>query len=82
MTDFVTLRHPKLPAEQTIRIHRKRVSARLAAGWVEVESKPDPQPETNKAANEEPESAKPATEDSEPTESAPKRRSRRNTEEQ
>jgi hypothetical protein len=42
MSDYVTLRHPKLPAEQTIRIARRLVGVRLAAGWEEVPEAPAP----------------------------------------
>lgn len=71
MNETVTLRHPKLPPEQTIRVDRRRMGVRLAAGWVEV-------PET--PASLEP--AAPAAEEPEPTVSAPKRRSRKTNEEQ
>lgn len=33
MSEYVTLRHPKLPPEQVIRIHPDRIRPRLAAGW-------------------------------------------------
>lgn len=36
MSELVTLRHPKLPAEQVIQVDRRRIGARLAAGWEEV----------------------------------------------
>lgn len=73
MSDLVTLRHPKLPADQVIRIHRRRIGARLAAGWVEVtpESKPAPKPERPLAQS--------AVEEPKPTET---KRQRRKNEEQ
>lgn len=45
MSDLVTLHHPELPADQTIRVDRRRLGPRLAAGWREAvepstESKP------------------------------------------
>lgn len=70
MSDLVTLRHPNLPAEQTIRVDHRRMGARLAAGWEEVETPAEP------------ESKRPAEPESEPTESAPKRQRRKNSEEQ
>lgn len=66
MTDLVTLRHPTLPAAQTIQVDRRRMGARLAAGWEQVEVVP-----TN-----------PAEPETEPTDSAPKRQRRKNSEEQ
>lgn len=68
MSDMVTLRHPSLPPEQIIRIDRRRIGPRLAAGWEET---PD-LPKAPKAA-----STKPPAEPE-----MPKRRSRTNTEEQ
>jgi hypothetical protein len=71
VSDFVFLFHPALPADQTIRVDRRRMGPRLAAGWEEVKTvqplaaEPPAEPESD-----------------EPTESAPKRRSRKNTEEQ
>lgn len=76
MNETVTLRHPKLPPEQTIRVDRRRMGVRLAAGWVEVPETPEPEP----PASLEP--AAPAAEEPEPTVSAPKRRSRKTNEEQ
>lgn len=35
MSDLVTLHHPDLP-DQQIRVDRRRVGPRLAAGWTEV----------------------------------------------
>jgi hypothetical protein len=82
VSDLVTLRHPKLPAEQTIQIDRRRMGSRLAAGWEEVkpeqpiaESPAEPEPETHPEPVVEPEST-------EPTVSASKRRGRNTTEEQ
>lgn len=76
MNETVTLRHPKLPPEQTIRIDRRRMGVRLAAGWVEVPKAPEPEPPAS------PEPAAPAADEPEPTESAPKRRSRKTTNEE
>lgn len=36
--ELVTLRHPKLPAGQVIEVDRRRIGARLASGWREVEA--------------------------------------------
>lgn len=41
MSDLVKLRHPALPADQTITVDRRRVGPRLAAGWEEVEQAPE-----------------------------------------
>lgn len=71
--EMVTLRHPKLPAGQVIQVDRRRIGARLASGWVEAAPEPPAGPEPTEPA------AEPETE---PTESAPKRRSRKSTEEQ
>lgn len=71
--ELVTLRHPKLPAEQVIKIDRRRAGARFAAGWVEVESAEGPKSEPVKKA---------ADESKQPTESASKRPRRKSTEEQ
>ncbi len=67
MSEIVTLRHPNLPAEQTIRVDRRRVGARLGAGWEEVLPAPAEKP------------AHPTTAVNEP---APKRPGRKTTEEQ
>jgi len=53
VSDLVTLRHPKLPADQTIRIDRRRIGAHLSAGWEEVVPElpavePDPKPESKR----------------------------------
>lgn len=40
MSDLVKLRHPTLPAEQTITVDRRRTGPRLAAGWEEVIPEP------------------------------------------
>lgn len=66
MSDLVTLSHPDLPG-QPIRIDRRRIGPRLAAGWQETES---PAPVEEQAESDE------------PTESAQKRRGRKSTEEQ
>lgn len=66
MSDLVTLRHPTLPAEQTIRVDRRRMGTRLAAGWEEIQ----------------PEPKRPAEPVTEPTDSASKRRGRKTSEEQ
>lgn len=79
MSDLVTLQHPSLPAGQTIRVDRRRVGARLAAGWVEA---PPTQPVEPATESEPTESA--TEETKQPTEtSAPesKRRSRKSSEE-
>lgn len=52
MSELVTLRHPKLPARQTIQVDRRRIGARLAAGW---EVAPAPEPETKSEPALEPE---------------------------
>ena len=70
MSDLVTLRHPSLPAEQTVRVDRRRAGPRLAAGWEEVETPAEPEPK------------RPALPVTEPTESASKRRGRKTSEEQ
>lgn len=70
MSDLVTLRHPDLPAAQTIRVDRRRAGARLAAGWEEIETPAKPEPKH------------PAQPGTEPTDSAPKRQRRKNSEEQ
>lgn len=76
MSDLVTLQHPSLPADQTIRVDRRRVGPRLAAGWVEA---PPVEPATESEPTES------ATEETkQPTgTSAPesKRRSRKSSEE-
>jgi hypothetical protein len=72
VSNLVTLRHPKLPAEQTIRIDRRRIGAHLSAGWEEVV------PESTQAAESTPEP--PAVEPEPKPES--KRSTRKNTEEQ
>jgi len=70
MSDLVTLRHAELPPEQVIRVDRRRIGPRLAAGWEEVVPEAAP-------------SAPAATESEDPAEPGkPKRRSRNNTEEQ
>jgi hypothetical protein len=68
VSDLVTLRHPTLPAEQTIQVDRRRMGARLAAGWEEVETPSEPK--------------RPAEPVTEPTDSASKRRGRKTSEEQ
>lgn len=66
MSELVTLRHPTLPAEQVIQVDRRRIGARLAAGWVEVPTEsPDAEPD-------------PKQPDAEPEK--PKRRSRQTSE--
>lgn len=69
MSDLVKLRHPALPADQTITVDRRRVGPRLAAGWEEVN--PEKAPESPAAP-----------ESDQPTKSASTRRSRNTTEEQ
>jgi hypothetical protein len=69
VTDQVTLRHPTLPAEQTIRVDRRRMGTRLAAGWEEIEAPAKPEPK------------RPAEPVTEPTDSASKRRGRKTSEE-
>jgi len=71
VSDLVTLTHPTLPGGQTIRVDRRRMGPRLAAGW--EETKPVQPPAAEPPAQ---------PESDEPTESAQKRRSRKNTEEQ
>jgi hypothetical protein len=64
----VTLRHPNLPPEQVLRVDERRAGAHIAAGWQIVEPEPAaPEPEQPT---------------DEPTDSASKRRGRKNTEEQ
>jgi hypothetical protein len=67
VSDLVKLRHPDLPADQTITVDRRRVGPRLAAGWEEVT--PEKAPESPAAP-----------ESDQPTKST--RRSRNTTEEQ
>lgn len=79
--DMVTLRHPKLPAEQVVKVDRRRAGARFAAGWVEVEE-PKREP-VDKAADE----SKPPTKSESNEQPAaepekPKRPRRKSTEEQ
>lgn len=74
MNDRVVLRHPDLPADQPITVDRSRIGPRLAAGWEEAPEAPEPQ----SAASNRPEQ----TTETEPSDSAPKRRSRKTTEEQ
>jgi hypothetical protein len=66
----VNLRHPNLPPEQVLRVDERRAGAHIAAGWQIVE------PESEPAASN------PEQPTDEPTDSASKRRGRKNTEEQ
>jgi hypothetical protein len=68
VSDLVTLRHPSLPPEQVIRVDRRRIGPRLAAGWEEVPDLPKAAKSVSVKPPAEPESSK--------------RRSRNNTEEQ
>jgi len=43
MNQLVTLTHPDLPG-QTIRIDRRRIGQRLAAGWEEAQDAPVEEP--------------------------------------
>jgi hypothetical protein len=85
VSDLVTLSHPSLPADQTIRVDRRRIGPRLAAGWGEA---PPVQPVVPATESEPTESAPEETQQPtgtsapEPTESAPKRQRRKITEEQ
>lgn len=63
MSELVTLSHPDL--EQTIRIDRRRIGPRLAAGWTEVTETTPPKPELGEDSKTE----------------APKRRGRTTSEE-
>ncbi|MEU3899737.1 hypothetical protein [Streptomyces sp. NPDC045251] len=47
MSDYVTLRHPSLPDDQTITVAASAVPHHRAAGWVpaaELEPAPEPAP--------------------------------------
>lgn len=68
MSDLVTLRHPSLPVDQVIRVDRRRIGPRLAAGWEEATDLPKADKTASTKPPAEPESSK--------------RRSRTNTEEQ
>jgi hypothetical protein len=75
VSDLVKLRHPSLPPDQVIEIDRARIGLRLGAGWEEAPAEaPKPEPAESDRSEQ-------ATE-SEPSDSAPKRRSRKTTEEQ
>ncbi|WND33952.1 hypothetical protein RI578_06445 [Streptomyces sp. BB1-1-1] len=43
MSDYVRLRHPSLPKDQTITVAASAVPHHRAAGWVPV-NEPEPQP--------------------------------------
>jgi hypothetical protein len=73
VSEFVILRHPTLPAEQTIRIDRRRIGAHLGAGWEEVKPEPAAEQPADGGTDQE-------TTPAEPEKS--KRRSRTSNEEQ